>query len=96
MILTAGGAEGRHAEVKADISQLRAEQKADVAEVKALIAEARAEQKADIAEVKTLIAEHEARVAQQLEGQTRWFVGFMLTGMGLMTAIGFGIAKLLQ
>ena len=55
-----------------------------------------ADLRAELAGLKVLIAESEARVSRQLFVQTRWFVTFMLSGMGFMTAIGFGIAKLLQ
>ena len=55
-----------------------------------------ADLRSELAGLKVLIAESEARVSRQLFVQTRWFVTFMLSGMGFMTAIGFGIAKLLQ
>lgn len=52
--------------------------------------------KADIARLETKIAEVQARVDQRLANQTRWLVGFMLTGMAFMTGVAFGMARLLQ
>ena len=66
--------------------------KADIADTKAEIANNRAE----IAEVKALIAELRADMEQKFANQTRWFVGFMLTGMAFMTGVAFGVGRLLQ
>jgi len=52
--------------------------------------------KADISEVKTLIAELRADMEQKLANQTRWFVGFMLSGMAFMTVVTFGVARLIE
>ncbi len=63
---------------------------------KADVAELRADLKSDIADVKTLIAELRADMEQKFANQTRWFVGFMLSGMAMLTAVAFGAARLLQ
>ena len=52
--------------------------------------------KADIANVETQIAELRATIEQKFGNQTRWIVGFMLTGMVLIAAVVFGVAQLLK
>ena len=59
--------------------------KADVAEVKV-----------EIARVETKIAELQALMERKFANQTRWFVGFMLSGMALLTVVVFGAARLIQ
>ena len=59
--------------------------KADVAEVKV-----------EIARVETKIAELQALMERKFANQTRWFVGFMLSGMAFMTVVAFGLARLVQ
>ena len=49
-----------------------------------------------IAQLETKIAELQALMEQKFANQTRWFVGFMLTGMAFMTGIAFGVARLIQ
>ncbi|MDE2780232.1 MAG: hypothetical protein OXI91_11230 [Chloroflexota bacterium] len=49
-----------------------------------------------VAQLETKIAELQALVEQRFANQTRWFVGFMLSGMAFMTAVAFGIARLVQ
>ena len=59
--------------------------------------------KADIAKVETQIAQLETKIAelqalmeQKFANQTRWFVGFMLSGMAFMTVVAFALARLVQ
>ena len=52
--------------------------------------------KADIAKVETQIAELRAIMEQKFANQTRWFVGFMLSGMAFMTVVAFGVARLIE
>ena len=59
--------------------------KADVAEVKV-----------EIARVETKIAELQALMERKFANQTRWFVGFMLSGMALLTVVVCGAARLIQ
>ena len=59
--------------------------KADVAEVKA-----------EIAKVEAKISDLQALMEQRFANQTRWFVGFMLSGMAFMTVVAFGIGRLVQ
>ena len=58
--------------------------KADVAEVKV-----------EIARVETKIAELQALMERKFANQTRWFVGFMLSGMALLTVVVFSAARLI-
>lgn len=52
--------------------------------------------KEDIAKVETQIAELRATIEQKFANQTRWFVGFMLSGMALLTVVVFGAVRLIQ
>ncbi len=52
--------------------------------------------KEGIARLETKMVELQARVDQRLASQTRWFVGFWLTGMAFMTGVALGIGQLLQ
>ena len=70
--------------------------KADIAEVKAEIAEVRAEVARVEAKIETKFAELQAIMEQRFANQTRWFVGFMLSGMAFMTVVAFGIGRLVQ
>ena len=66
-----------------------AEVKADVVELKAAIAKLEAK-------IETRIDEFQAVMEQRFASQTRWFVGFMLSGMAFMTVVAFGIGRLVQ
>ncbi len=81
---------------KADLAEVKAELKADVAEVKADVAEVKAELKADVAEVRTDVARLEGRIervedkmatkADLARLETRMFLG-ILTAVGAIVAL---------
>ena len=80
----------RNVATKADIAEIRTGTKADMAEIragtKADMAEIRASAKADIAELKAAIADTKSDI-------TRWLVSTLIAGIGVASAIAFGIAK---
>ena len=49
---------------------------------------------AQVGNLQVQIAQLEAKMEQRFASQTRWFVGFMLSGMAFMSVVVFGIARL--
>lgn len=85
---------------KADIAELKAEVKTDIAKVRTEVAELRAEVKADIGELKTEVAELRAEVKTDIaELETRivkWMVGTQLGGIAAFAAVATAIIAVLK
>ena len=79
------------ARVETQIADLRTELKGDIAglraEVRGEMGDLRTEVKGDIANVERQIGELRAEVHRGNASLIRWVVGFMLVGVGAMTAI---------
>lgn len=51
---------------------------------------------AQVGNLQVQIAQLEAKMEQRFATQTRWLVGFMLSGMAFMTVLAFGVARLIE
>ncbi len=51
---------------------------------------------AQVGSLQVQIAQLEAKMEQRFANQTRWFVGFMLSGMAFMSVVAFGVARLIE
>ena len=81
-----------HLATKADVADVKVE----VAEVKVEVAELKSEIARVEAKIDTRFAELQTIMERRFATQTRWFVGFMLSGMALLTVVVFGAARLIQ
>ena len=79
VVATVGDAIGGNVATKADLAEVKAELKSDIAIVKTDLAEVKAELKGEIAEVKTEIAEVEARLYRHLWVMAAGIVGLTVS-----------------